>query len=483
MCAPATISEKAVILSTAVCSSRWVGMRQGHWRLACGWRALLSLMVTLCAGTLVGASGRAKPNIVVIMADDLGYADIGCYGSTRNRTPHLDRLAREGMRFTDFHASGPGCSPTRAALMTGLYPQRVDIEPALPINHPGLAVWRGLTLPERLKQAGYVTALYGKWHLGDLRQSHPMQHGFDDFEGHISSETDYKSHVARDGKYDWWRKTEKVPNSSYNTDVITERAVEFIHANAERPFFLLVAHSAIHFPWMTPMDPVYRTEGMNMLEGLRKLGPRPTQADVSDVVRQMVESLDASTGRVIEALHERRLDDRTIVIFTSDNGGYIHYQGHHHGQISDNGIYRGQKAQVYEGGHRVPFIVSWPGRIHGGQVNNELVLTMDLVPTLLTLAGADHSAADFDGVDMADLFTYNVPQFAERCVYWRMGKGAAVRRGDWKLVRQGAELQLYNLRSDPRESTDLSKHFPQLVSELNQNLVGWERDVSSVRAQ
>ena len=238
------------------------------------WRIQAGFLLALCA-PLIGAEPRAKPNFVVIIADDLGYADLGCYGSSRNRTPHLDRLAREGARFTDFHSSGPGCSPTRAAFMTGLYPQKVGIEPALPIDHPGLAVWQeGLTLPERLKEVGYVTALYGKWHLGDLPESHPMQHGFDDFEGHISSETDYKSHVARDGKYDWWRKTELAPNGSYNTNVITERALEFINANAGRPFFLVVAHSAIHFPWMSTMDPAYRLEGMNLFEGLQKLGPR-----------------------------------------------------------------------------------------------------------------------------------------------------------------------------------------------------------------
>ncbi len=308
-----------------------------------------------------------------------------------------------------------------------------------------------------------------------------MKRGFDDFEGHISAEIDYKSHVARNGKYDWWKGNERVRNDSYSTDVITERSVEFINANVGHPFFLLIAHSAIHFPWMGPMDPAHRIEGKGMMEGLGKLGPRSPEGDVSDVVRQMVESLDASTGRVVEALDARGLTGRTIVIFTSDNGGYIHYQGHHRGQISDNGVYRGQKAQVYEGGHRVPFIASWPGRIQGGRVSHELALTMDLVPTLLALAGADQSKAKFDGISIADSLTDRVPQSSERDAYWRMGQGAAVRRADWKLVRQGKEFSLYNLRNDPSESADFGPRFPRLLAELSQSLLAWERDVDSTQ--
>ena len=295
-----------------------------------------------------------KPNIIIILADDLGYGDLGCYQNTRNLTPRIDRLAREGLRFTDFHANGSVCSPTRAAFLTGRYQQRVGIENPLDIDVAGLP-HRPITIPERLREAGYRTGIFGKWHLGNLERSNPVFHGFDEFRGHMTSATDYQSHIDRNGNYDWWHNEERVDALGYNTELITQDSVRFITEHRDQPFFLYVSHSSIHFPWMNPDDPSYRVEGKDY-NNLTKLGPRGTDEDVRPVVKAMIEAVDVSVGQIIDTLREFGLSERTLVFFTSDNGGYIHYQGNHRDQISSNSPFRGQKGDVFEGGHRVPAI-------------------------------------------------------------------------------------------------------------------------------
>ncbi len=443
----------------------------------------LALLLTAVALLPQSPAAESPPNIIVILADDLGYADLGGYGSTRNLTPHLDRLAKDGLRLTDFHSSGPMCTPTRASLLTGMYPQRVGLEKVLDIGMAGLPS-QASTLPEALKKAGYRTAIFGKWHLGDLPGSNPVHHGFDVFKGHLSSETDFKSHIDRDGGHDWWDNETPDRRGGYNTELITGDTVRFIEENRDRPFFAFVSHTAIHFPWMSPMDPAYRSEGTNYNPGLVKLGPRGVDTDVSEVVKAMTESLDASTGRILEALKVHGLDERTLVIFCSDNGGYRNYQGHHEGQVSDNGPFRGQKTSVFEGGHRVPAIFRWPNRIPAGRTSDATVLTMDLMPTLLGIAGVEtppgSTAAPFDGIDLSPLLFEQKDLGDRGPVFWRLNREKAARHGDWKLVRiADAPPLLFNLKSDPGEHRDLAADHPAQVAALAQALEVWEKDVAS----
>ncbi|QDU81248.1 Arylsulfatase precursor [Polystyrenella longa] len=445
---------------------------------------ILSVLALFYCFASLSAAEDDRPNILIILADDLGYADIGCYGSEQNQTPAIDQLAREGMKFTDFHANGPMCSPTRAALLTGQYQQRVGIESALPIGVAGIPQ-ASVTFAERLQKAGYQTAIMGKWHVGDLAESNPVHHGFDLFKGHLTSATDYKSHIDRDGKYDWYHNEEVVRHENYNTNEITKDSVEYIRAHSKSPFLLYVSHSAIHFPWMGPQDKAYRKEGIDYND-LSKLGPRGEDEDVSPVVRAMVESLDDSTRKIMDAIKQAGIDRNTLVIFTSDNGGYRQYSGLHEGQISDNGVYRGQKTQVYEGGHRVPTIACWPGKIAAGTTSGETTMTMDLVPTLLKLAGieANPETDAFDGIDLGPLLIKGEELPEREYLYWRIGSTAAVRSNIWKLIRnRDKTLELYNLETDPSESHNLQKLEPQRVRKLQEALESWEHDVDLSYAQ
>jgi arylsulfatase A-like enzyme len=428
------------------------------------------------AGT---ADSARRPNIVLILADDLGYGDLPSYGAAETKTPNLDRLAREGLRFTDFHANAASCSPTRAALLTGRYQQRSGVESALSEKSPGL---RGdaLTIAEYLKPAGYATGVFGKWHLGSRPDSPalPNRRGFDEFVGARHGGIDYHSHVDRYGRLDWWRNEEQLDEPGYATDLLTKHAVRFIETHRDRPFFLYLPHLAIHFPWMTPEDGGYRRVGGDY-DNLSKVGPH-APPDLRPVVRRMVERLDDGVGEVVAALRKHGLAENTLVVFTSDNGGYLRYSGGFL-KISSNGVLRGQKIGMHEGGHRVPCIAWWPGRIAAGTTTDATTITMDLLPTYLELLGiAPPPAGDphaLDGVSLAPLLFKNEAP-AERTLFWRTGDFKAVRQGPWKLViEHGERAKLYRLDRDLSEKQDLAGMEPERLSELEAALAEWERDV------
>ena len=418
----------------------------------------------------------SKPNFIVILADDLGYADIAAYGSARNRTPNLDRMAAEGLRFTDFHSNGPMCTPTRAALLTGRYPQRFGrrFESALSgIDEydTGLPL-EAHTIAEALGEAGYATGMYGKWHLGYHPPYLPADQGFGDFRGLGSGDGDHHSHIDRSGRKDWWHNNQLSPEEGYGVELITKHSVEFIERHRDEPFFLYVAHLAIHFPWQGPDDRGYRVEGGNY-HNLTKLGELDS-LDVSGKVKEMVEAVDGSVGAILAAVQENGLDGKTLVFFTSDNGGYLTYQGGYH-NISENGPLRGQKTDVYEGGHRVPAIARWPGRIRPG-VTDALAATFDLFPTLWELAGVDATMPPVDGASLVPLL--DGQDLAPRTLYWRIRSEAAVRRDEWKLVQMpGEPLALYNLSRDIGERENLAEARHDLVNELSQALSAWETAV------
>jgi len=422
------------------------------------------------------AQSESKPNFVLIVADDLGYGDIGCYGHASNRTPHLDAMAAEGMKFTDFHSNGPMCSPTRAALLTGRYQHRFGraFEGALSAKaHADMGLpLDAVTIPEALKKAGYATGMLGKWHLGYNPPYLPTQHGFDEFRGLLTGDGDHHSHISRSGTEDWWHNEKIEMEDGYSVDLITKHSIDFMERNRNKPFFLYVAHLAIHFPWQGPGERGHRIKGQSYWN-LSKLGPHE-QGQVGPVVREMVEAVDKSVGEIMAASKRLGLDDNTFVFFTSDNGGYLDYGGQYKGEISSNGLLRGQKGDVSEGGHRVPAIARWPGRIKPGTVTHQTTMTMDLMPTYLELAAEKTSGHHMDGSTLTPVL-FEKQTMPERDLFWRKGKEWAVRRGPWKLVSdENSEPMLFDLDDDIAEQKNLAKEKPDLVEELLAAYKQWE---------
>ena len=412
---------------------------------------LLSLALPIVALT------EDRPNIIFIMADDLGYGSLGCYGSKEIRTPNIDRLAASGMRFTDYHSNGPVCTPTRAALMTGRYQQRCDWvdDQELSVVYQqqrqenlrqrwawGIAA-KEFTIAEMLRQVGYHTGIIGKWHLGYDTKFHPMTQGFDEFHGFLGGNVDYHTHVAGYGlkQLDWWQGKKIENESGYTTDLLTKHASDFITLNKEKPFFLYLAHAAAHDPWL----------GRDVS---RKNSPLATY-------KEMIEILDESVGAIIATLEENQLEKKTLVIFCSDNGASPP-RG-----ISANGSLKGKKGDLSEGGHRVPFIASWPGVIAAGKTNRETVMSMDFFPTFAKLAGAaipqDRAS---DGRDVMPLLKDD-SQKIERELHWLYGNSWAVRKGPWKLLGSGDKaLILVNLEQDVEEKMNHLDDQSALVDEF-----------------
>ena len=425
-----------------------------------------------------------KPNFVLIVADDLGYGDIGCYGHEINKTPHLDAMAVEGMKFIDFHSNGPMCSPTRAALLTGQYQNRFGraFESALSAKvHANMGLpLRVVTIPEALKKMGYATGMFGKWHLGYNLPYLPTRHGFDEFKGLLTGDGDHHSHISRSGTEDWWHDEKIKMEDGYSVDLITQHSIDFIKRNRNKPFFLYVAHLAIHFPWQGPDEQAHRVKGQSYWN-LSKLGPHK-EGEAGPVVRQMVEAVDKSVGKIMASLKRLGLDDNTFVFFTSDNGGYLDYSGKYKDEISSNGPLRGQKGDVFEGGHRVPAIARWPGRIKAGTVTQETTMTMDLMPTYLELAGAKVTGPNnhnvLDGRTLVPIL-FSGLLMPERALFWRSGKEWAVRLGPWKLVGvDRGDMMLFNLEDNIGEQKDLAKERPGFVEELLAAYKDWEKDIT-----
>lgn len=442
---------------------------------------LMTLQITVCcllACSFSQAAEQQPPNIVLIMADDLGYGDLGCYGNKQVKTPHIDRLSAASLKFTDFHSAGAMCTPTRAAMLTGQYQQRFgpQFESALSgkSNHDIGLPHQALTMAELLKQQGYATACFGKWHLGYQPPWLPTNQGFDLFRGLTSGDGDHHTHVDRSGNEDWWHNNEVSMEKGYTADLLSKYSAEFMEANRERPFFLYVPHLAIHFPWQGPQDPPHRKAGQDYHTD--KWGIIPDPNNVSPHTTAMIESLDQSVGEILAVLRRLDLEQNTLVIFTSDNGGYLNY-GKQFQNISSNGPLRGQKATLYEGGHRVPCLIAWPGNITAG-VTDQTAHSVDLLPTLAQAAGISATNFQTDGLDLSPLWQPG-RTLADRDLFWRMGNNSAVRRGQWKLCLKNNRSELFNLETDLGEQQNLSAEHPEIVKSLSQALKEWEEDVDN----
>lgn len=428
-----------------------------------------------CASRDEAGKTQDRPNFILIMADDLGYGDIGCYGNREALTPNLDSLAARGLRFTDYHSNGAVCSPTRAALMTGRYQQRAGLEGVIYVG--GETRQTGLdtsevTMAEVLKEAGYRTAIYGKWHLGYRKEYNPVHHGFDDFRGFLSGNIDYISHYDNAVIYDWWHNLDTLVEEGYATDLITRHAADFIDRNRDHPFFLYVAHAAPHWPYQGREDRADRIPGAEH-------DPRGSRADREAAYREMVGIMDHGIGRILDRVRENGLEENTFIFFCSDNGGVP--------VLGNNGALRAHKGTLWEGGHRVPAIAYWKGRIDTG-VSHQTVISMDLFPTLASLAGIPGSRnpgtvlPETDGIDLSGHLLQG-EALAGRTVFWRYRDQRAARKGAHKLVVDGKDTLLFDLDSDPTESTDISAGYPQIREELVLELEDWETGMDANYAQ
>ena len=414
-------------------------------------------------------SKDVKPNVILIMADDLGYGDLSCYGNPEIRTPHLDRLAAEGVRFTDFHSNGTVCSPTRAALLTGKYQQRTGISFVVTVAKRDLGL--GLeetTFAESMKSAGYITGMFGKWHLGYDPRFNPVHQGFEEYVGFLAGNVDYHSHVDQAGYEDWWMGDQLVPEEGYTTDIITLHAVNFIKRHQEEPFLLYIPHEAPHYPYQGRSSKADR-----MIGGKpgKDYPVRGSEEDYHTLHREMVEVMDEGIGNIIQTLKDLDLDQKTLVLFCSDNGATR--------DVGSNAPFRDAKGTVWEGGHRVPAIAWWPETIKPQRVSQETVLSMDFFPTMVDVVGGS-IPEDLDGVSLKDLLLKG-ESLPKRDLFWQYNSQRAIRSGEWKLVslEPEEELQLFNLKNDPEEAHNLAKTDPDLVQELEQKLTDWEKDVNN----
>ncbi len=449
--------------------------------------AMLGCSVCLSFSPQVSAEEAGKPNFVVIMVDDMGHAGVSCFGNPYFTTPEIDRLAAEGMRLTDFHSSGTVCSPTRAGLMTGRYQQRAGIEAVIhPVaNHAEHL--KGLkqtetTFAELLKDAGYITGMVGKWHLGYPHNSddyHPQLHGFDEFIGYHSGNIDFISHVGDHNQHDWWHGRQERVEEGYATDLINRYAVDFIERHHDESFCLYVPHLAIHNPVQVRGDPVRRSEQ----EGWKRWQPASDQERI-DKYRGITLPIDEGVGQIRRTLETYGLVKNTLVLFFSDNGASADFP-------SGNPQWRGRKGSVYEGGHKVPFVAWWPGTIPPGSESDAPAITLDIMPTLLALAGvkspADHP---LDGIDLSSLLLKGQAPPA-RPLFWASlsnngSRAEAMRDGPWKLVVnhpqaapgsfENEKVELYRLDQDPSEQHDVAESHPEQASDLLAKLKAWYAD-------
>lgn len=426
---------------------------------------LLYFLIGILLWSCGSPSSRLKktPNFIIILADDLGYGGLGCYGDSSLHTPNIDRIAREGIRFTDFHSNAPVCSPTRAALLTGNYQQRAGLEGVIYVRgetrEVGLDTAQ-VTMAKLLKMNGYRTGLMGKWHLGYKNEFNPIYHGFDEFYGYLSGNIDFHSHYDGAGIYDWWYNLDSIQEDGYVTDLITDHSVDFITQNKDHPFFLFISHEAPHVPFQGRDTPAYRFPGKD----LSYYGP---VEDTAAVYNEMVEVMDEGVGKIMQALRDNELEENTLVFFISDNGAEV---------FGNNGGLNGSKGALWEGGQRVPGIAYWKGIIIPGE-SRETILTMDLLPTLLNLSQKSYAEdLNFDGIDLTSHLLENA-ELEKRPVFWRYRNQKAVRKLEWKLLMDERDTLLFNLENDLMETKNLADDEPEVLQDLLDKLEKWEQEV------
>jgi arylsulfatase A-like enzyme len=430
-----------------------------------------------------------KPNFIVFLTDDQGYGDLSCMGATDFRTPHIDRLAASGVRFTNWYSNSPVCSPSRASLLTGRYPGNAGVRAILAGHRTATGLPPTVpTLAEALRPLGYRTALFGKWHLGVAEGSRPQEHGFDEWFGFLAGCVDYYSHIfyhgmasgREDPVHDLWRNNHEVfENGRYLTEMITEGSVDFLRraAREDQPFFLYVPYNAPHYPMHAPR---------------KYLDRFPDLAPDRRIMAAMISAVDDGVGAIREELERQNLLDNTCVFFQSDNGPSRETRNWLDGREDPyyggtTGSLKGHKFSLYEGGIRVPGIMSWPGRLPAGQVLDTPAAAMDIFPTFLRAAGGDPATYELDGADLWPLLTAGEGPPHEE-IFWEMDGQTAVRRGNWKLVLNGQLVEgtaaeeavhLSDLEADMGERVNLSDANPELTAELTAAAQAWRAQIEA----
>lgn len=450
-------------------------------------RIVCSAVLVLLNLAANGADRPSQPNIVFILADDLGWTDLGCFGSGYYQTPHIDRLAAQGRKFTHGYTAGPNCQPTRAAILSGQYGPRTGVytvgntnrfetsrRPLVPVPNVEQLALEQVTVAEALQSAGYATGMFGKWHLGG-NDYHPSKQGFDEAIVSMGKHFDFKTQPPQD-----------VASDTYLADWITDRSVDFLRRHKDHSFFLYVPHFAVHSPFQAKTDKIAQFRDRPAADG----HDNPTYAG-------MIASLDDSVGRILATLDELDLSRNTLVIFSSDNGGvggYVREGIKKGGDVTDNSPLRGGKGMLYEGGVRVPFIFRWPGVITPGSVSEQPIHSVDLYPTFLDVVGAKAPADHpLDGVsvvpclsgeptaelDRQELFWHFPGYLGAGQDTWRTTPAGAIRSGDFKLLEffEDGRLELYNLKSDPGQQENLAVLRPEVTKTLHSQLVAWREGI------
>lgn len=402
-----------------------------------------------------------KPNIIYIMADDLGYADLSCYGRKDYQTPNLDKLCTQGVKFMNAYAAAPVCTPTRVAFMTGRYPARLEVGLYEPIAEGPKDSMIGLSpkipsIASLMKKAGYETYLVGKWHLGYPAEYSPNRNGFDYFYGFHAGAIDYISHSN-----DLYENEIRIEQPGYTTDLWADKATELISKQHLKPFFLTLMFNAPHWPWQGPGDKPYPAGFNNW-----------TKNGTPEIYARMMISLDSAVGRIVRAVDSLNMSKNTLIIFTSDNGGE---------RFSDNGIYKGNKMELWEGGIREPAFIRWSEKIKPNTITNQVATTMDWTATILS-AGRAKADPNFplDGIDIMPIITGRKKE-VERTLYWRIfqrNQHKAMRDGKWKYLKdeKGNEY-LFDLSINPQESNNLKEKEPKIFNRLKNKYQLWETTV------
>jgi arylsulfatase A-like enzyme len=446
--------------------------------------SLLALIVPVAAF----AADAQHPNIVFILADDLGYTDVSCFGSKYYETPNIDRLAANGMRFTNGYTCGPNCQPSRAALMSGQYGPRTGIytvggidrfewemRPLRPVDNVTSLPLDKITIADTLKKAGYATGMFGKWHLGTDDAHFPSKRGFDEAIESSGLHFDFKTKPETD-----------YPKGEYLADFLTDHAVDFIERHKDQPFFLYLPHFGVHAPHQAKKDLIAHFKAKEPVGNHKN----PTYA-------AMIASVDESVGRIVETLDKLGLTENTLVIFTSDNGGVGGYEaaGLSRNGVTDNAPLKGGKGMLYEGGIRVPYVFSWKGKVAPGVTNETPIMNIDFYPTFVELS---HTTAPenypLDGASLMPMLT-GAKQSLDRAALewhfpgylgfgqdeWRTTPAAAIRMGDWKLIEffEDGRLELYNLKDDIGEKHNLASENPNKVKELHEKMLAWRTKIGA----
>lgn len=448
----------------------------------------IAFLILCLLNSSTHASAADRPNIIFILADDLGWTDLGCQGSRYYQTPAIDRLASQGLRFTHGYTCGPNCQPTRAALMSGQYGPRTGVytvggtdrfdwqsRPLKPVGNVTELPLSVRTVANVLQDAGYDTAMFGKWHLGQKDTHHPSRRGFAEALVTMGAHYDFKTNPPAE-----------YPEGQYLADFLTDRAVDFISRKRDRPFFLYLPHFGVHSPHVAKPELVQKFKDLPAHEG-----------HANPVYAAMIASVDESVGRILATLDQQGLAENTVVIFSSDNGGvggYVREGVKASGDVTDNAPLRSGKGSLYEGGVRVPWIVRWPGHIPQG-VTESPIISVDLLPTVAELAQAKLPASQpLDGISQVECLTSGGAKTPRRDLFWHfpgyLGAGAgqwrtlpagAIRSGNWKLLEffEDQRLELYDLAADPSQQKNLASAEPQRTQQLHARLIEWRQAISA----